>query len=246
MLRCLVLVAVVCAASGATMEQRQTRYHPAAEDRDGAHHGGGGGGGGGHGERGASSHHSSGGGGSSYSAPAHSPAAAAPAASYSAGGGGGGGSDQGNLYYYYYPVDEYGNTEASDAGFDIFTAIILPLVILGGLLLALSSFTFTFTGRAMRDNAEPGIVDQLQGEVERIFYIYLNAFESEACIQRAVCQTGVYASTTKNKDFYFSLVEPFIPETMRGNMAIFKTAAKDGFDMGKCTKYRCTAPKIFN
>ncbi|KAF2352011.1 hypothetical protein FHG87_017231 [Trinorchestia longiramus] len=242
MLRYLVLLAVVCAAAAATVDHgRPNRYHP-AEDRDGAHHGGGGGGGGGHhggGGGGGAVHHGGGGGGSSYSAPA----ASAPAASYSSGGGGGG--DQGNLYYYYYPVDEYGNTEASDSGFDIFASIILPLLILGGLLLALSSLTFTFTGRAMRNKVEPGLVDQLQEEVERFFYIYLNAFESESCIQRAVCQSGVYASSTKNKDFFLSLVEPFIPETMKGNMAIFKMAAKDGYDMGKCTKYRCSAPKIF-
>lgn len=42
-----------------------------------------------------------------------------------------------------------------------------------------------------------------------------------------------------------SMAEPLIPETMKGNMAIFKMAAKDGFDTGKCKKYHCTAPKIF-
>lgn len=185
-----------------------------------------------------------GGGSSSYSSASSSQHVAAPSTYGSGGGGGGGGGEQGNLYYYYYPVEEYGNTEAADAGFDVFTAIILPLLILGGLLLALSSFTFNFTsGRSM--DSEPGMVDQLHGEVERIFYIYLNAFESEECIQQALCETGIYAKTFKNKEFYMSMVEPFVPETMKGNVAVFKMAAKDGFDVGKCKKYRCHAPKIF-
>lgn len=239
------LFVVACVASAATTDTRNSpRFQPSqkAQERDGAHHGGGGSvghssGGGGHG-------HSSGG-SSSYSAPTHSQ----PASSYSAGGGGGGhgGNDQGNLYYYYYPVEEYGNTEAADGGFDVFTAIILPLVILGGLLLALSSFSFNFTtGRSLGGDAPEGIVDQLQGEVERIFYLYLNAFESESCIKRTICESGVYAKEYKNKEFFMSMTEPFVPETMKGNMALFKMAAKDGFEVGKCKKYRCDAPKIFN
>lgn len=41
------------------------------------------------------------------------------------------------------------------------------------------------------------------------------------------------------------MAEPFIPDTMKGNMALFKMAAKDGFDTGKCKKYKCSTPKIF-
>jgi len=57
-------------------------------------------------------------------------------------------------------------------------------------------------GRALGAPAETGMVDQLQGEVERIFYLYLNAFESESCIKRTICETGVYAKEYRNKDFY--------------------------------------------
>jgi len=212
------LVAISALATAATVDRNQRQPPPAAQNRDGASHGGG---------------------SSSYNAPA--------ASSYSGGGGGGGGNEQGNLYYYYYPVEEYGGTEAADAGFDVFTAIILPLLILGGLLLALSSFTFNFSGgRSMgTEGVERTVTEQLQDEVERIFYIYLNTFESEGCIKRTICESGVYARNFKSKDFYFNLAEPFVPETMRGNMAIFKMAAKDGFDTGKCKKHRCNAPKIF-
>lgn len=77
-------------------------------------------------------------------------------------------------------------------------------------MLALSSFTFTFTngnGRALGEQpVETGVVDQLQTEIERIFYVYLNAFESEECIARAMCESGVYAKSYKNKDFYMRLV----------------------------------------
>ena len=145
---------------------------------------------------------------SSHSSGGHS-SHGSSSSSYSGGGSSahkhGGESDPANLYYYYYPVDQYGNTEAADAGFDVFTAIILPLLILGGLLLALSSFTFNFTsGRAMgAEPAESGLVDQLQTEVERIFYMYLNAFEEESCIKRAVCESGIYAKQYNNKEFYF-------------------------------------------
>jgi len=155
-----------------------------------------------------------------------------------------GSSDQGNMYYYYYPVDEQGH-EIAGAGFDVFTSLILPLVILGGLLLALSSLTFTFTGRAMRESDEPSMVDTLHTEVERIFNIYLNAMESEECVQRAVCHSGTYAKEFKHKDMVLSVVEAFVPEHMKGNMDIFKVAAKEGFEMKKCHKYKCKAPKIF-
>ena len=103
-------------------------------------------------------------GGSSYSAPA-AQSHAAPASSYSAPSGGS--TDQGNVYYYYYPTEEHGGHELAGNGFDVFTSIILPLVILGGLLLALSSLTFTFTGRSI--GQEPGLVDQLETEVRQSF-----------------------------------------------------------------------------
>jgi len=188
-----------------------------AEERDGAHHGS----------------------GSSYAAPA----APAPAPSYSAPAPEH--KDQGNMYYYYYPVDESGH-DLAGSGFDVFTSIILPLVILGGLLLALSSLTFTFTGRAMREGQEPGLVEQLHSEVERIFNIYMSAMESEECVQRALCQSGSYAKTFKHKNVIMSVAQAFVPEHMKGNMDIFKAAAKDGFEMKKCHKYKCKAPKIFN
>jgi len=176
---------------------------------------------------------------SSYSAPQ------APQTSYSSSGSGSSSNDQGNMYYYYYPVDESGH-DLAGAGFDVFTSLILPLVILGGLLLALSSLTFTFTGRAMRESNEPGLVDQLHTEVERIFNVYLNAMESEECVQRAACQTGNYAQTFKHKDMVLSVVEAFVPEHMKSNLDIFKVAAKEGFELKKCHKYKCKAPKIFN
>lgn len=171
---------------------------------------------------------------SSYAAPA------APAAtSYDSG-------SQGNLYYYYYPVEEYGATEATGGDFDIFTAIILPLLILGGLLLLLSSLTFTLTtGRALTEEPqEPDLMDQLHSEIERVFYIYLNAFESEQCLQRTICEMGAYSKTFKGKDFVLGMVEPLIPEGMKGNLAIFKKAAQSGYETGKCKKFRCIAPKL--
>lgn len=123
---------------------------------------------------------------------------AAPAPSYEDG-------SQGNLYYYYYPVSEYGHTEAAGADFDVFTAIILPLLILGGLLLLLSSLTFTLTsgsGRALPEEAqEPDLIGQLHDEIERVFYLYLNAFESEQCLQRTICEMGAYSKDFKGKDF---------------------------------------------
>jgi len=169
---------------------------------------------------------------SSYAAPA-------PAASYDTG-------SQGNLYYYYYPVQEYGSTEAETAGFDIFTAIILPLLILGGLLLLLSSLTFTLTtGRALEsEKQEPTLVDQLHDEIERVFYIYLNAFENEQCLQRTICEMGAYSNDFKGKDFVLGLIEPMVPEGMKGNLAIFKKAAQSGYETGKCKKFRCVAPKL--
>merc|ERR1712179_77913 len=167
----------------------------------------------------------------------HAPAA--PAASYDTG-------SQGNLYYYYYPVQEYGSTEAGTGDFDIFTAIILPLLILGGLLLLLSSLTFTLTtGRAMSDEKqEPQLMEQLHDEIERVFYAYLKSFESEQCIQRAVCDMGAYSKNLKGKEFVLGYVEPLVPEGMKGNMAIFKKAALSGQETGKCNKYRCAPPKL--
>lgn len=131
---------------------------------------------------------------SSYAAPA-------PAPSYD-------GGSQGNLYYYYYPVQEYGETGAASGDFDIFTAIILPLLILGGLLLLLSSLTFTLTtGRALStETQEPALMDQLHDEIERVFYIYLNAFESEQCLQRTICEMGAYSKDLKGKDFVLGYV----------------------------------------
>jgi len=170
---------------------------------------------------------------SSYAAPA-------PAATYDTG-------SQGNLYYYYYPVEEYGSTEASGGDFDIFTAIILPLLILGGLLLLLSSLTFTLTtGRALSEETkgEPDLMEQLHTEIERVFYIYLNAFESEQCLQRTICEMGAYSKEFKGKDFVLNMVEPLVPEGMKGNLAIFKKAAESGYETGKCRKYRCIAPKL--
>jgi len=169
---------------------------------------------------------------SSYAAPA------APA-TYDTG-------SQGNLYYYYYPVQEYGSTEADGGDFDIFTAIILPLLILGGLLLLLSSLTFTLTtGRSLEGEAqEPALMDQLHDEIERVFYIYLNAFENEQCLQRTICRMGAYSKELKGKDFVLGLVEPLVPEGMKGNLAIFKKAAESGYETGKCKKFRCLAPKL--
>lgn len=170
---------------------------------------------------------------SSYAAPA------APAPSYD-------GGSQGNLYYYYYPVQEYGETGAASGDFDIFTAIILPLLILGGLLLLLSSLTFTLTtGRALStETQEPALMDQLHDEIERVFYIYLNAFESEQCLQRTICEMGAYSKDLKGKDFVLGLLEPLVPEGMKGNLAIFKKAAESGYETGKCKKFRCVAPKL--
>ncbi|KAK7075937.1 hypothetical protein SK128_004546 [Halocaridina rubra] len=171
---------------------------------------------------------------SSYSA-----AAPAPAPSYDSG-------SQGNLYYYYYPVEEYGSSDAGYANdFDIFTAIILPLLILGGLLLLLSSLTFTLTtGRALDDTKEPDLMEQLHTEIERVFYIYLNAFESEQCLQRTICEMGAYSKSFKGKDFVLGMIEPLVPEGMKGNLAIFKKAAEAGYETGKCKKFRCIAPKL--
>ncbi|KAG7156304.1 hypothetical protein Hamer_G006030 [Homarus americanus] len=126
-------------------------------------------------------------GSSSYAAPA-------PAPTYDEG-------SQGNLYYYYYPVSEYGPTEAEDVDFDIFTAIILPLLILGGLLLLLSSLTFTLTGNTGREATDSDIMGQLHDEIERVFYVYLNAFENEQCLQRTICEMGAYSKDIKGKDF---------------------------------------------
>ena len=126
-------------------------------------------------------------------------AAAAPApASYE-------GGSQGNLYYYYYPVESYGASGVEDSGFDIFTAIILPLLILGGVLLALSSLSFSINGG--RNLQEDDVMVKLETEIEKAFYIYLNAFKSEQCIQRTVCQTGVYAKNLKFKEFFLRLVK---------------------------------------
>lgn len=220
--RCVVLAGVLALVAAATVEHNRPGRFVQAEERDGAHHG------------------SSG--GSSYSSPAQTHSA--PASSSSSYSSGGGSTDQGNVYYYYYPVDEQGH-ELAGNGFDVFTSIILPLVILGGLLLALSSLTFTFTGRSMRENTEPGLVEQLHAEVERIFEIYLNTLESESCIQQAVCKAGVYAKSYQHKELIIGMAEPFVPEHMKGNMDLFKTAAKEGFEMKKCKKYKCRAPKIF-
>lgn len=172
-----VLLALVSVACAASVEKRQGA--PVAQARDGASHGSHGG-------------HSSGGGGggSSYAAPAPS--------TYEEGG------SQGNLYYYYYPVSEYGSTtDVAEGGFDVFAAVILPLLIIGGVLLILSSLTFTLTnGRAMSTEArEESVMEQLHDEIERVFYIYLNAFESEQCIQRTICQLGTYAKDFKGKNF---------------------------------------------
>jgi len=174
-------------------------------------------------------HHGGGGGGH-----------AAPASSYDTG-------SQGNLYYYYYPVQEYGSSEASGGDFDIFTAIILPLLILGGLLLLLSSLTFTLTtGRAMSDEKqEPALMDQLHDEIERVFYAYLKAFESEECIKRTVCEMGAYSKGLKGGEFVLGFVEPLVPEGMKSNMAVFKDAAFSGKEVGKCNKkYKCQPPKL--
>ncbi|KAK8403648.1 hypothetical protein O3P69_000025 [Scylla paramamosain] len=189
---------------------------PVAQARDGAHG------------------HSGHGGGSSYAAPAPS--------SYDEGG------SQGNLYYYYYPVSEYGSAEVAEGGFDVFAAVILPLLIIGGILLILSSLTFTLTnGRAMSDEPrEASIVDELHDEIERVFYLYLNAFESEQCIQRTICQLGTYAKDFKGKNFVLSLVETLAPEGMKNNVAIFAKAAKSGYDTGKCKQFRCVAPKLLD
>ncbi|XP_066941174.1 uncharacterized protein [Macrobrachium rosenbergii] len=151
---------------------------------------------------------------------------------------------QGNLYYYYYPVEEYGSTDTAEAPFDIFTAIILPLLILGGLLLLLSSLTFTLTGNGRSLTDEPDLMDQLHTEIERVFYIYLNAFESEQCLQRTICEMGAYSKSFKGKDFVISMIEPLVPEGMKGNLAIFKKAATSGYETGKCKKFRCVAPKL--
>ncbi|XP_045615303.1 uncharacterized protein [Procambarus clarkii] len=171
---------------------------------------------------------------SSYAAPAP-----APAPTYDEG-------SQGNLYYYYYPVSEYGSAETSDADFGLFTAIILPLLILGGVLLLLSSLTFTLTTqRALSDAPqEPDFMAQLHDEIERVFYIYLNAFESEQCLQRTICEMGAYSKDFKGKDMVLGLVEPLVPEGMKGNLAIFKKAAQSGYETGKCKKFRCVAPKL--
>jgi len=166
-------------------------------------------------------------------------AAPAAASSYDSG-------SQGNLYYYYYPVQEYGSSEASGGDFDIFTAIILPLLILGGLLLLLSSLTFTLTtGRAMSDEKqEPQLMDQLHDEIERVFYAYLKAFESEECIRKTVCEMGAYSKALKGKEFVLGFVEPLVPEGMKSNMAVFKDAAFSGKETGKCKKYKCAPPKL--
>jgi len=223
MLNKIVFVAVlgVVVAASVPLEKREGAV---AQARD-TH--GGGGGGGGHG------HSGGGGGGSSYAAPAP--------ASYDDGG------SQGNLYYYYYPVSEQDSYEVSDGGFDIFAAIILPLLILGGILLLLSSLTFTLTGggRALSDEPQDAsFMDSLHDEIERVFYVYLNAFESEQCLQRTICEIGAYSKDFKGKDFVLGLIDPLVPSGMKGNMAIFKKAASSGYETGKCKKFRCVAPKL--
>ncbi|KAK8744497.1 hypothetical protein OTU49_000836, partial [Cherax quadricarinatus] len=171
--------------------------------------------------------------GSSYAAPA-------PAPTYDDGG------SQGNLYYYYYPVSEYGSAETSDSEYEVLTAIILPLLILGGILLGLSSLTFTLTTqRALTDGPnESDFVTQLHDEIERVFYIYLNAIENEECIKRTICEIGVYSKDLKGKDIVLGLIEPLIPEGMKSNLAIFKKAAESGYETGKCMKFKCNPPKL--
>lgn len=173
MMNKVVFLALLSVACAASVEKRQGV--PVAQARDGASHG--------------SSHGHSGGGGSSYAAPAPS--------TYEESG------SQGNLYYYYYPVSEYGSTDVADGGFDVFAAVILPLLIIGGVLIILSSLTFTLTnGRALSTEPhESTVMEQLHDELERVFYIYLNAFESEQCIQRTICHLGTYAKDFKGKNF---------------------------------------------
>ena len=127
-----------------------------------------------------------------HHAPAPAPAAA-PAQSYD-------GGSQGNLYYYYYPVESYGSSAVEDSGFDIFTAILLPLLILGGVLLVLSSLSFTVGRRSLGSETDE-VMDKLHREIENAFYIYWNAFESEHCVERLVCESGVYAKDIKGNKF---------------------------------------------
>jgi len=188
---------------------------------------------------------------SDYSAPSYSGG--------SAGGGSAAGS-QGNLYYYYYPVQESGGYPTTVGGgddFSVLLGLLLPLLLLGGLALLFlpllgGGIVINTTGRRRRDtNEEPALpykdtMADLRSEVNRLFFMYLNAVESEQCPERIFCEAGTYAGSITGKGFIFRMIDSFdiIPSTFKSKFKVLEKAAISGKDMSMCKKYLCHPPKF--
>lgn len=190
---------------------------------------------------------------SDYSAPAYSGGTAA-------GGAQGAAGSQGNLYYYYYPVQESGGYPSTAAAggddFSALLALLLPLLLLGGLALLFlpllgGGIVINTTGRRRRDAGEPeapykDAMGDLRSEINRLFFMYLNAVESEQCPERIFCEAGTYAGGITGKGFIFRMIDSFdiVPSAFKSKFKVLEKAAVAGKDMNKCKKYLCHPPKF--
>ncbi|XP_053633984.1 uncharacterized protein [Cherax quadricarinatus] len=129
---------------------------------------------------------------------------------------------------------------------EIYGLIVMPLLIIGSALMTLASIAVYFTGRrALSDGPRhPDFVAELHDELERLFNKYVDAFVSQECSQRIICDVGVYSRDLQGRDILLGLIEPLVPDCMKNNVAVFREAAESGYETGMCKKFKCVPPKI--
>ncbi|XP_040579736.1 uncharacterized protein [Lepeophtheirus salmonis] len=179
-------------------------------------------------------------GGSSYEA------AAAPAVS------------TGNLYYYYYPVAAHPITEKpayrpakKNEDFSPLLFLIVPLVLLLAAIPLIGLLGIntgrSFTARNSELDEKFGSFAELQDEVDNLLRKYIDALDSEQCMDRVVCELGTRAQNIPSKQLFFSLVEWLAPKHLllgKDRLAIFKKSATNtDFTLDTCKMFVCNPPK---
>jgi len=177
----------------------------------------------------------------------------------------------GNLYYYYYPVapqplyqppppprynsrphrrQGLSEPESESSSMYYLLAPLLALMVAAPAVAMFGGFggrSFD-GGRASEYDNKFGSFNELQTAIDSLIVKYMNALESEECMDRVVCELGSQASSLPHKNMMLSVMEWLIGGDHlilgQGRLNVFRTAATEEFTMNKCRDtFRCNPPK---
>ncbi|CAB4058677.1 unnamed protein product [Lepeophtheirus salmonis] len=140
---------------------------------------------------------------------------------------------------------------AAPADFSPLLFLIVPLVLLLAAIPLIGLLGIntgrSFTARNSELDEKFGSFAELQDEVDNLLRKYIDALDSEQCMDRVVCELGTRAQNIPSKQLFFSLVEWLAPKHLllgKDRLAIFKKSATNtDFTLDTCKMFVCNPPK---